>query len=279
MGAGQAAADREKQKRSDDGELRTLELHIRSQEYIEAWGQDLGVTVTGVNAVHHPATPESWNAGATNERIETTFFCQERQLTAVYDGMLRVTMHGHSANTAAEIGAAIARIEEQEERANAQQQARQERTEERRKMLLVGSIVVVVVIAVVVTVTLIYQAATGLPLEYSSGDEPDSRVCQAQSCGEDGNFHWYQENFSTTFAATGEDTFRSTLDSGRFCDMNLHWQIALDGAIWRSGDLPRAGQKIDLDVPLQGVRQVELTASAPPPRHGCFPEISWLARD
>ena len=274
-----AAADRSEREKSDDTEVRVIEMHERSRELLGDWADKLDVALTDITPVHHPATPERWNAGATKERIETTFSCEGRQFTAIYDGLLHVYLLGNPANTAVQIGEAIAKIEKSEQRADAAKRAKQAHAENRRKKLRYGGIIGAATVIVAVAATLIYQAATSLPIEYSSGDKPDRRPCQAASCSEDGNFHWFTESFSTTFTTMGDDTFRSTLSSGPLCDLNSHWEITLDGVPWRSGDFGQAGPSIDLDVPLRGVREDKQNTTTPPQTQNCFPEISWLARD
>jgi hypothetical protein len=265
-------------EKSDDTEVRVIEMHERSRKLLGDWADKLDVALTDISPVYRPATPERWNAGATKERIETTFSCEGRQFTAIYDGGFHVSLLGNSANTAVQIGEAIAKIEKSEQRAEAANRAKRAQVEKRRKRLRYGGIVGAATAIVAIAATLIHQAATTLPIEYSSGDKPDRRPCQAASCSEDGNFHWFNESFSTTFTTTGSDTFRSTLSSGPLCDLKSHWQITLDGVPWRSGDFGQAGPSIDLDVPLRGVREVKLVATAPPRAQNCFPEISWLAK-
>ncbi|WP_103348113.1 hypothetical protein [Amycolatopsis sp. CA-128772] len=276
---GKEAADIEKQRKADDRELGNIEMYLRSQEHLDRWAEALGATPANVKPVHRRATSERWNAGATKERIETTFTCEGRQFLAEYDGLFRVSLAGFAANTAADIGEAITRIEETERRADARRQEMLAKAGRRRKMLLFGGAGLVIAVSLVVVVVLVYQALTRLPIEYASGEKPDSRPCRADSCKDDGNFHWFRVGFSTTFTTTGEDAFRSSLETGPFCDLRLHWQLALDDVVWRSGDFRGAAQAVDLDVPLRGVREVTLTTSAPPLAPNCFPELSWRAKD
>jgi hypothetical protein len=274
-----AAADRNRQGKSDDTDVRVIEMYERSRELLDKWADKLGVTLTDVTPVYRPATPEKWNVSATEERIETIFSCEGRQFTAVYDRVFHVTLRGNPAETAAQIGEAIVKIERAERHAQVADQAKRAHADKRRTRLRYGGIASAAIVVVAVAATLIYQTATSLPIEYLSGDKPDLRPCRAASCSEDGNFHWFKESLSTTFTATGGDTFRSTLRSGPLCDLKSRWEITLDGVPWRSGDFVHAGSSIDLDVPLRGVGEVKLVATAPPREQNCSPEISWLVRD
>jgi hypothetical protein len=92
---------------------RVLQLHEESAQRLSNWTSVLGVEISDVHAHYSPPVEERWNVGQRDARIETSFTCEGRQFTALYEGYsFSVSLEGRWANTLEELGAAIAEIEQ-----------------------------------------------------------------------------------------------------------------------------------------------------------------------